>query len=46
MTLTIHKLHGSLGAEIRGVNLSSPIDQDTKSKVEAAWKNLWGVSVS
>ena len=44
MTLTIQKLHGSLGAEIRGVNLSSPIDQDTKSKIEAAWKT-YGVLV-
>ena len=44
MALTIRKLHGSLGAEIRGVNLSNPLDQDTKSKVEAAWK-VYGVLV-
>ena len=44
MALTIRKLHGSLGAEIRGVNFSSPLDQDTKSKVEAAWRT-YGVLV-
>ena len=44
MALTIRKLHGSLGAEIQGVNLASPLDQDTKSKIEAAWK-IYGVLV-
>ena len=40
MTLSIRKLNGSLGAEIRGVNLSTPLNPDTKSKIEAAWKSF------
>ena len=44
MDLTIRQLHGSLGAEIRGVNLSTSLDQDTKSKIEAAWRT-YGVLV-
>jgi alpha-ketoglutarate-dependent taurine dioxygenase len=39
MTLSIRKLHGSLGAEVRGVNLSTLLDSETKSKIEEAWKS-------
>ena len=40
MTLSIRKLNGSLGAEIRGVNLSTPLNPSTKSEIEAAWKSF------
>ena len=38
MTLSIRKLHESLGAEIDGVDLSRPLDIDTRSEIEAAWE--------
>ena len=40
MTLSIRKLHDSLGAEILGVDLSTPLDPDTKSEIESAWKSF------
>ncbi|MBD88004.1 MAG: hypothetical protein CMM34_07075, partial [Rhodospirillaceae bacterium] len=39
-TLSIRKLHDSLGAEILGVDLSTPLDPDTKSEIESAWKSF------
>ena len=39
MTLSIRKLHGSLGAEVHGVDLSIALDSKIKSEIEATWKN-------
>jgi taurine dioxygenase len=36
-TVSVHKLHPDIGAEIRGVDLSGPLDADTISRIKDAW---------
>ncbi len=37
MTVRIRKLHPLIGAEVRGVDLSRPLDEDELRTIEAAW---------
>ncbi len=44
MKPSIQKFEGPLGAEICGVDLSTPLDPDTRTTIESAW-NQFGVLV-
>lgn len=37
MTMTVHKLHPHTGAEIRGVDISQPVDSATLAAMRQAW---------
>jgi len=37
---TLHKLHDSLGAEVRGLDLSQPLPDDTREALIRAWLDL------
>lgn len=37
MSLSIRKLHPAIGAEVRGLDLSEPVDEGTVAAVRAAW---------
>ena len=37
MAFTLHPLHESLGAEVRGLDLSQPMDAETKDALVEAW---------
>lgn len=36
-TLSVHKMHPHIGAEVRGVDLSQPLDADTMRQIKDAW---------
>jgi len=36
-TISVHKLHPAIGAEIRGVELSCPLDDETAHAIKDAW---------
>src|SRR6187401_1471376 len=36
-TLSVHKLHPFIGAEVRGVDLSRPLDAETLRQIKDAW---------
>jgi taurine dioxygenase len=36
-TISVHKMHPHIGAEIRGVDLSRPLDDDTLRQIMDAW---------
>jgi taurine dioxygenase len=36
-TLSVHKLHPHIGAEVRGVDLSRPLDDETLRQIKDAW---------
>ena len=36
-TLSVHKMHPAIGAEIRGVDLSRPLDAETVRQIKDAW---------
>lgn len=38
MALTLHPIAASLGAEVRGVDLSKPLDEATIAALQAAWR--------
>src|SRR5262245_62422353 len=35
--ITVHKLHPFIGAEVRGVDLSHPLDDDALRQIRDAW---------
>ena len=37
MAFTVHKLHPHVGAEIRGIDISQPLDQETMAAMRQAW---------
>ncbi|MGH8644034.1 MAG: hypothetical protein ACREX4_06070 [Gammaproteobacteria bacterium] len=37
MSLSIHPFEAALGAEVRGIDLSSDIDDATFERIKAAW---------
>jgi taurine dioxygenase len=37
MAITVEKLHPSLGAEVKGVDLSKPVDAETAAAIRKAF---------
>jgi taurine dioxygenase len=35
--ITVHKMHPYIGAEVRGVDLSRPLDDDALRQIKDAW---------
>lgn len=39
MSFTVHKLGSALGAEVRGLDITRPLDSDTVASLHAAWSD-------
>ena len=43
--ISVTKLHPDIGAEIRGVDLSRPLDEETVRQIKDAWHRACGAAV-